>query len=42
MLNSLPAAEWLGISWLFWWQPLLLLALIGLLIFWKVYRNKQM
>jgi len=25
-----------------WWQIPLLLALIGLIIFWRVYRSKQM
>jgi hypothetical protein len=35
-------AEWLGVDWLYWWQPLLLVLLIALLVFWKMYRNKQM
>jgi hypothetical protein len=35
-------AEFLGISWLFWWQIPLLILLIVLLIAWKAYRSKQM
>ena len=25
-----------------WWQPLLLLVVIGLIVFWVMYRRKQM
>lgn len=35
-------AEFLGIEWLFWWQPLALLVLIGLIVFWLQYRKRQM
>jgi hypothetical protein len=34
-------AEFLGQSWLYWWQPLLVIVLIVLLIAWKKYRDKQ-
>jgi hypothetical protein len=37
-----PLAELFGIPWLYWYQPLLLIALIALIVFWKMYRNKQM
>ncbi len=34
--------DFLGIEWLFWWQIPLILLLIALLVFWKIYRNRQM
>ena len=37
-----PMAEFLGLSWLYWWQIPLVILLIVLLIAWKVYRGKQM
>jgi hypothetical protein len=42
MICSQPLADLWGISWLYWYQPLLLVALIALIVFWKMYRNKQM
>jgi hypothetical protein len=41
-MATLPLAEFLGISWLFWWQLPLLALLILLIIFWRIYRSKQM
>lgn len=38
----MPLAKFLGSEYLFWWQPVLLIGLVGLIIFWKSYRNKQM
>ncbi len=42
MLTSAPLAELWGIQWLFWWQIPLLIVLIVLIIFWRIYRNRQM
>ena len=42
MSMPMPMAEFLGVEWLFWWQPVLLIILIGLIIFLKKYRNSQM
>ncbi len=42
MVSALPLAELWGISWLFWWQPIALVALILLIIFWVMYRRRQM
>ncbi len=39
---SMPTAEFLGISWLFWWQIPLVVLLVALIFAWKAYRNKQM
>jgi hypothetical protein len=39
---SMPIAELWGISWLYWYQPLLLVLLIVLLVAWKMYRSKQL
>lgn len=41
---SMPTmiGKFLGIDWLFWWQLPLVLLLIAILVFWKIYRNKQM
>jgi cytochrome c-type biogenesis protein CcmH/NrfF len=39
---NMPIGDFLGITWLFWWQPLLLILLIALIIFWRSYRNRQM
>ena len=35
------AALW-GIEWLDWWQPLLMLIAIGLIVFLVLYRRRQM
>jgi cytochrome c-type biogenesis protein CcmH/NrfF len=37
-----PLAEWLGVEWLFWWQPLALLVLGALVFFLVWYRRRQM
>ena len=39
---SMPLAELWGITWLYWWQLVLIVLLIGLILFWKKYRDKQM
>jgi len=41
-MSAMPVAEFLGISWLYWWQPVLLIVLVVLIVFWKKYRSKQM
>lgn len=35
-------AELWGIEWLEWYQPLLLVVMIALIVFWMQYRRKQM
>jgi len=42
MYMSMPLAELFGITWLYWWQLVLIVLLVGLIIFWKKYREKQM
>ena len=42
MSMPMPIAELWGMTWLYWWQIPMLLLLVALLIFWKMYRNKQM
>ena len=39
---AMPLAELLGIDWLYWWQLPLILLLVALIVFWRIYRNKQM
>ena len=39
---SMPMAELWGITWLSWWQLVLVVLLAGLIMFWKKYRDKQM
>ena len=34
-------AELFGIEWLYWYQPVLLIVLVGIIIFWLQYRKKQ-
>jgi cytochrome c-type biogenesis protein CcmH/NrfF len=41
MFSALPLAEWLGVEWLYWWQPVALLVLIGLVVFLVMYRRRQ-
>ncbi len=41
-MSTLPLAALWGIEWLYWWQLPMLGLLILLIIFWKVYRSKQM
>ncbi len=38
----MPLAELFGLSWLYWYQPVLLILLVVLLVAWKKYRSKQM
>ena len=42
MSSPLPLAEFLGVEWLFWWQLPLVLLLVALVVFWRIYRNRQM
>jgi hypothetical protein len=42
MVYMQPLAKFLGQDWLYWWQFPLLAVLIGLVIFLKVYRNRQL
>ena len=42
MMEAAPLAEFLGISWLFWWQVPLFLLVVVLIVFWVVYRRRQM
>ncbi len=35
-------AELWGMTWLFWWQPLVLIMVVLLLVGLKIYRSKQM
>lgn len=42
MTSPMILGELFGISWLYWYQPLLLIALVALLIGYKKYRDKQM
>ncbi len=39
---AMPLAELWGIDWLYWWQIPMIILLIALIIFWKIYRSKQM
>ncbi len=41
-MATLPLAEFLGIGWLEWYQPLLLVLMVVLIVFWMQYRRKQM
>ena len=41
-MSMLPLAELWGFEWLYWWQIPMVLLLIALIIFWKVYRSKTM
>ena len=40
MMTSL--AELGGIDWLYWWQIPLFLLMIALVVFWVMYRRRQM
>lgn len=42
MVSSLSLAKLWGIDWLFWYQPILLVALILVIVGWVIYRRKQM
>ncbi|MDY6913776.1 MAG: hypothetical protein SVT52_04900 [Planctomycetota bacterium] len=39
---TVPFGELFGISWLFPWQIPLVILLILLIVFWNIYRRKQM
>ena len=41
METGLLAKLW-GVEWLFWYQPLLLLALVGVIVFYVQWKKKQM
>jgi cytochrome c-type biogenesis protein CcmH/NrfF len=34
--------ELFGVDWLFWYQPILLVVLIAIIVAYKMYRSKQM
>ena len=41
MMEAAPLAELWGISWLWWWQLPLFALVIALVVFWVVYRRRQ-
>ncbi len=43
MTSVMPLAKiWGEGGWIHWWQIVLLLAVIALIVFWTMYRRKQM
>ena len=39
---TMPFGELFGVEWLFLWQIPLVVLLIALIVFWNIYRRKQM
>ena len=42
MMEAAPLAALWGISWLWWWQIPLFLLVAVLIVFWVMYRRRQM
>ncbi len=42
MTSPYPLAAFLGIDWLYWWQIPLLLLVVALLVFLRIYKRRQM
>ena len=41
-MSAMPLAKFLGVDWLYWWQLPLVILLIALIVFWRIYRSKQL
>ncbi len=41
MAQSMLAELW-GVEWLYWYQPVLLIVLVVIIVAWMIYRRKQM
>jgi cytochrome c-type biogenesis protein CcmH/NrfF len=42
MMTVAPLAEFLGQEWLYWWQLPLLALLVAVIVFYVIYRRRQM
>jgi len=42
MMEAVPLAKLWGITWLWWWQVPLFLLVAVLVVFWVMYRRRQM